>query len=206
MYLSQLLLNPRHPAARRDLADPYQMHRTLSRVFADGPDVRPGRFLWRLERAGSMGEAGAVLVQAAAPGHWNALDNLPGYVATLHADKPFNMERSVVAGRRYRFRLTANPTVTRDGKRLGLVKEELQLAWLGRQAARGGFDIGGATCSGCDRIDVPHGSGSTRMTVTRVQFDGELIARDPAALIRTLQAGIGHGKAFGLGLLSIAPA
>ena len=29
MYLSQLRLNPAHRAARRDLADPYQMHRFL---------------------------------------------------------------------------------------------------------------------------------------------------------------------------------
>ncbi len=205
MYLSQLRLNPAHRAARRDLADPYQMHRTLSRVFAEAAEIRPSRFLWRLERAGSMGEAGAILVQAAAPGHWHLLDEFPGYVAKLHADKPVSIEKWIVAGRRYRFRLAANPTVTRDGKRLGLMKEEQQLAWLGRLAQRGGFDIVGAMCSGCECINVPHGNGGARMTVTRVQFDGELIAREPAALHRSLQSGIGHAKALGLGLLSLAP-
>ena len=205
MYLSQLRLNPANGAARRDLADPYQMHRTLSRVFADGADTQPGRFLWRLERPGLMGEAGALLVQSAAPGHWSVLGEIPGYAATLHADKPVDNEKWVLAGRHYRFRLAANPTVTRDGKRLGLLKEEEQLAWLGRQAQRGGFDIVGAVCSGCDRINVPYGSGGTRLTVTRVLFDGELIAREPAALHRALQSGIGHAKALGLGLLSLAP-
>lgn len=92
MYLSQLLLNPRHPAARRDLADPYQMHRTLSRVYADGPDVRPGRFLWRLERAGSLSETGVLLAQSASPGHWRVLTDLPGYVTKLDADKPYDLK------------------------------------------------------------------------------------------------------------------
>lgn len=206
MYLSQLRLNPTSGAARRDLADPYQMHRTLSRVFADGADVRPGRFLWRLERGSSMSDAGVVLVQSEKPGHWNVLDEFPGYVVTLQADKPLNIEKWAVPGRRCRFRLAANPTVTRDGKRLGLLKEEQQLTWLSRQGQRGGFDVVGAVCSGRDRISVPHGSGGTRLTVTRVQFDGELIAREAAAFHRTLQSGIGHAKALGLGLLSLAPA
>lgn len=206
MYLSQLHLNPAHRAARRDLADPYQMHRTLSRVFAEVAEIRPSRFLWRLERAGSVGEAGAVLVQSAAPGRWHLLNELPGYLTKLHADKQVSIEKWIAVGRKYRFRLTANPTVTRDGKRFGLLKEEQQLAWLGRQAQRGGFDVVGAVCSGCDRINVPYGNGGTRMTVTRVQFDGELIAREPAVFMLTLQSGIGHAKAFGLGLLSLAPA
>lgn len=206
MYLSQLRLNPANGAARRDLADPYQMHRTLSRVFADGADIRPARFLWRLERAGSVAEADAVLVQSDQPGRWNVLDDFRGYVATLHADKPVNIEKWAVTGRHCRFRLAANPTVTRDRKRLGLLKEEQQVAWLHRQAQRGGFDIVGVVCSGCNRIDVPHGGGGTRLTVTRVQFDGEIIVKEPAALHRALQSGIGHAKALGLGLLSLAPA
>ena len=134
------------------------------------------------------------------------LDALRGYVASLQADKPINMEKWAVVGRRYRFRLAANPTVTRNGKRLGLLKNENQLTWLSRQGQRGGFDIVGAICSSCDRINVPHGKGEARLTVARVQFDGELIATEAAALHRTLQSGIGHAKALGLGLLSLAPA
>jgi len=206
MFLSQLRLNPASSAARRDLADVYQMHRTLSRVYAVGVDTRPAKFLWRLERAGAMGEPGALLVQSSVLGNWRALDDLPGYVASIHADKPVDVEKWVVPGRGYRFRLAANPTVTREGKRLGLLKEEDQLAWLGRQAQRGGFGVIGAACSACDRIDVPYGAKGNRITVTRVQFDGELVATEPAALQQTLQVGIGHAKALGMGLLSLAPA
>ena len=47
MYMSKLVLDPRHLQARRDLANAYEMHRTLSRVFAPSPDASPARFLWR---------------------------------------------------------------------------------------------------------------------------------------------------------------
>ena len=38
-----------------------------------------------------------------------------------------------------------------------------------------------------------------------VQFDGILQVTDPAAFLTAIQAGIGSGKAFGFGLLSVAP-
>lgn len=152
-----------------------------------------------------MGESGAVLVQAITPGRWHELDEVEGYVASLRADKPVNVKKWTQPGCRVRFRVAANPAVTRDGKRLGLLKEQEQLAWLSRQAQRGGFDIADAACTGSDRIDVRHGTGGARMTVTRVQFDGELIAREPAALHQMLKLGLGHAKALGLGLLSLAP-
>ena len=36
MYLSQLTLNPRNRRAQRELAAPYQMHKTLMRAFPFG--------------------------------------------------------------------------------------------------------------------------------------------------------------------------
>jgi CRISPR system Cascade subunit CasE len=39
-----------------------------------------------------------------------------------------------------------------------------------------------------------------------VQFDGFLSVEDPAQLGQALVNGIGHGKALGLGMLSLAPA
>lgn len=52
LTLSRLVLDPRDHAARRDIANPYAMHQTLARVFAEHPDAPPARFLWRLEPGG----------------------------------------------------------------------------------------------------------------------------------------------------------
>ncbi len=36
MYLSQLILNPQSRQVQHELADPYELHRTVSRAFPDG--------------------------------------------------------------------------------------------------------------------------------------------------------------------------
>lgn len=206
MYLSKLQLDPASSAARRDLADPYQMHRTLARVYAPDASTPPPRFLWRLERGGPVGDCSVVLVQAAVPGRWAVLAERGGYVCSLHADKAVDTARLVQPGRHYHFRLLANPVVTRQGRRLGLHRQDEQLQWLERQGQRLGFDVAGADVTGRERI-VMRKPGSDRPNVKdAVLFDGQLVARDADALRAALVDGVGHGKAFGLGLLSLKPA
>lgn len=203
MYLSRLRLNPADPNARRDLADAYEMHRTLARVYAPDATQPPARFLWRQERNGAGWPDGTVLIQAAQPGLWQVLDTLPGYVQSIEPDKPVDLAALVQAGRRYRFRLQANPTVTREGKRHGLVKEEEQLDWLSRQGKRHGFEVLAAVRGASERLSTRQQS--QRITVQSVWFDGMLQASDADALRGALTQGLGHAKSLGLGLLSLAP-
>lgn len=200
MFLTQLQLDLRSAQARRDLADPYDMHRTLVRAFVQDDGQRPPRFLWRVE----PGEAGTVLVQSASPSDWGFLLDLQGYLAggRTPVTKAFEPAALLRQGARYRFRLVANPTVTRDGRRLALVGEEAQLAWLGRQGPRAGFDVTGAIISGGDWVRSRKGSG--QVSLSRVCFEGELQASDPDRMAGAMAAGIGPGKAFGCGLLSVA--
>jgi CRISPR system Cascade subunit CasE len=205
MYLSRLLLNPADPNARRDLADAYEMHRTLARVYSLDGKQPPARFLWRKERNASGWPDGTVLVQAAQPGLWNALEEaLPGYLQSIEADKAVDLAALVQAGRRYRFRLQANPTVSREGKRHGLVKEQEQLDWLGRQGQRHGFEVLAAVRGASERLGALQKG--NRITVYSVLFDGMLQAGDGVDALRgALTQGLGHAKSLGLGLLSLAP-
>lgn len=208
MFLSKLLLDPTNPHVRRDLANPYEMHRTLSRAYADTRDSQPARFLWRLEHdGGRFPEQGVtVLLQSAVRGHWDRLQELSGYVRTLHPDKTVAVERLLQAGRSYVFRLNCNPTVTRDGKRHGLRHEEEQLTWLARQGHQNGFSPLHVRICRSERISHRQGRGGQNITLQVVQFDGLLRAEDPVQLGQVLLKGIGHAKALGLGMLSIAPA
>lgn len=201
MYLTKLLLDPTHPQARRDLANAYDMHRTLSRVYAEDAHASPQRFLWRLET--STHDTATVLVQSAHQGQWQRLESLPGYLRELSADKQVDLPHWLAAARAYRFRLLANPTVTRDGKRHGLHREDEQLAWLARQAQQHGFALGSAQRTQDERR-IAH-KGKQRLTVHAVRFDGVLHVVDPVPLAQALTAGIGHAKSLGLGLLSLAP-
>ena len=93
MFLSKLVLDPTHSQVRRDLANPYEMHRTLSRIYAETPESKPARFLWRLEfRGDRVAEEGAtVLLQSATAGCWTSLNGMPGYICQCRfkTDTPF---------------------------------------------------------------------------------------------------------------------
>lgn len=47
--------------------------------------------------------------------------------------------------------------------------------------------------------------GGAPVTLTRVTYNGILQVTDPAALRRALTGGIGPAKAYGCGLLTLAP-
>lgn len=204
MFLSRLRLNPADPAARRDLGDPYELHRTLTRVFAAGPESAPDRFLWRRELAGDSTAGATVLVQSEQRGRWATLAERPGYAWSVEADKPVDLERFIRDARVYRFRLVANPTVTREGKRHGLVREADQLAWVERQASRHGFEVLEAVRGASERI-VSRRPGRAAIVVQSVQVDGYLRVTEEGLLRQAVSTGIGHAKALGLGLLSLAP-
>jgi CRISPR system Cascade subunit CasE len=206
MHLTQLRLDPHNAQARRDLADPYDMHRTLVRAFVRGESDSPPRFLWRLE-PGQTWSQPVVLVQAAEPGDWSFMAQVPGYLLGGEGavtTKAFDPAARLVPGANLRFRLAANPTVTREGKRLGLVGEDAQLEWLQRQGQRLGFDMPTALVSASDMV---HGRrGNARVSLRRVLYEGVLQVCDAQAMAGALVSGIGPGKAFGCGLLSLARA
>lgn len=205
MFLAKLILDGTHGHVRRDIADAYQLHRTLSRVFADDEASPPKRFLWRLESDPSHGPAGSatVLVQSAQPGNWAGIEHLDGY--RLTGQKAVVLDNLLHSGRHYAFRLLANPTVTRDGKRYGLMGEDAQRAWLGRQAERNGFALQECVVTGASRLAVRQSRSGHRITVDAVRFDGVLTVEDVSKMSDALLQGLGHAKSLGLGLLSIAP-
>lgn len=205
MYLSRLTLDPQHPQARRDLSSPYEMHRTLTRAFAPDAQSQPPRFLWRFESGRDTVSTATVLVQSDSAADWSVLTPMAGYALEVQGNKQVDLERLIDRPeRRYRFRLLANPTVTRDGKRHGLTKEEDQLNWLTRQGTNGGFGLCACLRLANERIQTRQSSPGRRITLQSVLFEGVLEVSDVARLRIAVGTGLGHGKALGLGLLSLA--
>ena len=144
MLLHRIQLDPRCREARRDLADPYQFHATLSRAFA-GPDAKcpPGTVLWRLEPESGREGSPRVIVQSQAPAEWDRI-GVRGWLA--RADPAIDLgERlrlsELESGQRFRFRLRANPCVTRNRKRLGLMQLPEQEGWIVRKGSLHGFAL-----------------------------------------------------------------
>jgi len=210
MYLSQLILNPRSRRVQKEVADPYQMHRSIMRAFPDhlAPDAE--RMLYRLEshpRSGGL----TLLVQSRNSPDWSwlAAPGAHGYLLPVDQANPAvkSFDLRLVAGQVVAFRLRANPTVKRKGKRLGLYREEEQRQWLMRKAEQSGFRVRSARVGGkgvasgrIHREDVTHS-----LRLLSVQFEGLLQVTDPDRLRQAVQQGIGSGKALGFGLLSLAP-
>lgn len=204
MYLSKLTLDPRHPQARRDLSDAYEMHRTLVRAFVPDSQTAPPRFLWRLESGTAVNSHANVLVQSEVPADWLPIEALSGYATEILGNKPVDLGGLIEVRGRYRFRLKANPTVTRAGKRYGLTCEDEQIAWLGRQGLRYGFSVLACVRGSSERIQVRQGSSGHWITVHSVLLDGMVEVQDAVTFVQAVHNGLGHGKALGLGLFSIA--
>jgi CRISPR system Cascade subunit CasE len=220
MYLSRLILNPRNRRVQKEIADPYQMHRSLMRAFPDDLEEGDERVLFRVDNHPRTG-ALTLLVQSLTKPDWSWLEEpnargylLPGHLLPPGIDKNPDakaFDLHLVPGQVLAFRLRANPTVKRkfdtgDHKRVGLYREEEQMAWLQRKGEQGGFRLLSARASNetvingtIRRDEVKH-----KLHLLAVQFEGLLQVTDPNRLQHTVQQGIGSGKGLGFGLLSLA--
>ncbi len=222
MLLHRIHLNLRCREARRDLSDPYQLHSTLCRAFSPPEGKCPeGEFLWRLEPETDSSGYPRILLQSRRKPNWAGVA-VEGWLAK--ADPAIDLiERlkldSLKIGQRFRFRLRANPCVKRNCKRLGLLRLEEQEAWVERKGFQHGFSLPRLASfdfqqSPQERIDVrvsqaqmirgkQHDGNGIR--IYSVLYDGFLSVTDPEKFQEALRTGIGHGKAMGLGLLSVVP-
>ncbi len=213
MYLSRLILNPRSRRVQKEVAAPYQMHRSIMRAFPHRLGEGDERVLFRLE-AGRNG-ALTLLVQSWTLPDWSYLaePKSPGYLLSVGEPNPavksFNLNLS--AGQVLAFRLRANPTIkckfdNGDHKRVGIYDEGKQIEWLRRKGERGGFRVLSARTGDQDMVNgiIRRDEARHKLNLLAVQFDGLLQVTDPDRLRETVQRGIGSGKGLGFGLLSLA--
>ncbi len=207
MYLSRLVLDPGARRVQRELSNPYELHRTLLRAFPAQlpPDER---VLFRVEMT-DQGKAPVILVQSQYPPDWQRLttDEVGRYLLQPAETKTFTPHFS--RGQRLLFRLRANPTIKREGRRHPLYREDAQRAWLARKARHGGVRVLEARIirEGDVRMLIPRQdrAGHMRATLFAVRFDGTLEVTEPEIFLETVRQGIGSGKGLGFGLLSLAP-
>lgn len=225
LWLSRAFLNPLSRAVRADLADPGCIHRTLMSSVRDGagPAARAAHgLLYRIDVEPRGGRI-ALLMQGLARPDWSRfpegyfLDLRDDFTGPQEAENPVTVtldpERlRLRSGERLVFRLRANTTrkiETRstngersNGRRVPLRGDDARIAWLRSRAARAGFRVE------CVRVTEvqPTRSRVRPLTLAGSVFDGVLTVMEPASLWAALTRGMGPGKAFGFGLLSLRPA
>jgi CRISPR system Cascade subunit CasE len=192
MYLSKIELDPLQRNTQKILSNMYEAHQLVMWGFRAYDKEEIGRVLFRIEPEKAENQV-VVLVQSEVGPIWNDLPDI----------STKSWEPALRKGARYRFRLRANPVVTRDGKRFGLVGEEAQRRWLERK------DLG---LLWQDYRVIDEGYMKMRRSENRevsyksVRYDGIVRIDDPNKAMQALIGGIGPAKGFGFGLLSLAKA
>jgi CRISPR system Cascade subunit CasE len=233
MYLSRLILNPRNATVLRALSDLHLMHRLLWSAFPENlrqearDENDPALLLYRVESMSRDGLA-KVLVQSATQPDWSAIQHWTGALCNAESK---GYDPKFAAGQWLRYRLRANPTVSvkkegwKRSKRIGLYgTDEEREEWLRRQAEKWGFSLptwqdidgnahidtrmvspgklyGRKEQSTSDGKAVRHD-----MHLYSVDYEGLLCVEDEERLLQAVRHGIGPGKSFGFGLLSVVPA
>lgn len=219
--LTRIEMEPANAVVQRDLGDAGAMHRRTMGAFATGDRGRARHalgVLWRVDWSPG-GRLPLLLVQSNEAGEW---DGLPaGWARSVAAKRVDQALEAVCQGQTLRFRLRANVTrkidtktfddgVRRRGRRVPVRAEGGALAWLIRHGQAAGFILAGGP--GHLSVDLRHEPPALArrpggvVTIEAIQYDGYLVVTDPASLAQAVRTGIGPGKAFGCGLLSLAPA
>ena len=192
-------------AARLRLRDCYDWHQAAWKAFP-GRDGQPRDFLMRLDR--QRDGFRLLLVSAneptrpdwCPPGSWRS--------------KP--IPENYFTRRRYAFQLCANPTKkvtklgadgepTKNGKRVPLTAREEFFRWISRKGEQSGFSVKEETLRTFARGREYFEKRGVRGLHSAVEFQGVLNVTEPAKFHETFTRGIGPAKAFGFGLLVIAP-
>lgn len=192
-------------AAKCGLRDTYDWHQAVWKAFP-GRDGKNRDFLTRLDERNDGFRLLIVSVEIPSRPDWCSVD--------CWQTKP--IPETFFGKSRYAFQLCANPTKkvtklqpygspTKNGKRVPLRTREELIAWMQRKGEQGGFVVEEATLRTIPRgreyfqKDGAHGLHSA------VEYQGVLTVTDPAKFHETFLRGIGSAKAFGFGMLVIAP-
>lgn len=213
MYLTRMELNPARRGFRHLTTNPHRMHAAVEAAFPRS--LEAGRKLWRLDAAPS---GTFLFVQSPQEPDLTHLAEQAGWPArpdwsTRSMDPLWQQIRD---GQTWSFRLAANPVRSgrrgpgADTKRLGHVTAGQQLQWLLDRSPGWGFTV--PVVLGEEPDVVLKGRSVTRfrrgqdrqVTMAVAVYEGNLRITDSKRLRDSIEAGIGHGKAYGCGLLTLA--
>ncbi len=207
MYMSRIRLDVSRRETMQALSAPQRFHGAIERAW---PGERL-RNLWRLDWHGN--ECNLLIVSREALDLSSAAGQFGfGTAAWERKDYAPFLSR-LETGSRWQFRLCANPVVARvAGEKRSNVKafcrEEEQIGWLLARAEKHGFTLNRKdVCVLGDRwLIFTKGGNGPKVRIRQVTFGGVLTITDAETFRQMLCEGIGKGKAYGCGMMTIVRA
>ena len=204
MYLSREELDPTRRSTMAALAAPQKLHGAVESAFAG----ERRRRLWRLDRLGER--LYLLLLSEDVPELSGVAEQFGTGAGETRSYDP--LLQRVVPGSCWQFRLTANPTKsckdpkapTERGSVAAHCSTKHQKRWLLDRAAKHGFALREEEFT-VTRVQWQRFAkhGTRPVTLLAVTYEGVLQVTD-AELFRTvLCQGMGRGKAYGLGLMTV---
>ncbi|MBQ3345929.1 MAG: type I-E CRISPR-associated protein Cas6/Cse3/CasE [Synergistaceae bacterium] len=206
MYLSRIQLSLTERSTMKALADLKYFHEALDNCF---PGERPGN-MWRIDK---LKENLYILVLSEEKADLSPFCRLFSPSENSWETKDYDpLLGRLRNGSIWRFRLSANPTyyakakdpITVRGKVRAHKTTEHQREWLIKQSQKNGFQLA------ADGFEITenkwlrfHKSGGNVVTILSVTYEGLLMVTDVELFRKALTNGIGRGKAYGMGLLTI---
>jgi len=201
LFLTRILLNT-SAFVFQEIEDAYKLHQRVLSLFPVGTTASQ-RILYRFDA-----EPRQIIIQSQTP---PMLDRLPKDYALPLMDCPVNtllnphskkFRATFKRGGIYRFRLRANPTIKKGGKRIPITAETDNTNWLHRKSELGGFSV--FSVDSLVRESVITGiRGRNKITFNSTLFEGLLMVSDVKKFTSTFLGGLGGGKSFGFGMLSL---
>lgn len=212
MYLSRIALDMASRETMRAIASPNVMHGLVERSFSGEKQRR----LWRIDQ---FNEKYYLLILSMQRPHLINLVNhigFPDLASSFETKNYTSLLDHLRVGQKWQFRLCANPvrSVSQKnressdrGKLYAHVTIAQQKQWLLSRADRHGFKIADNTFDviQTDWMNFKKGNSRYRVSIRSAIFEGWLIISELEQFKKTLVNGLGRAKAYGCGLLTIAP-
>lgn len=207
MYLSRIELDLTNRKTMYALSNPNLLHGAIETAF---PGTRE-RKLWRLDMLG--GRQYLLLLSPEKPDFRGISSQFgTGDCGQTRAYAPL-LER-IAEGSVWQFRLTANPTkscktaCSSRGKVRACAVVAEQEQWLLDRAEKHGFTLenDGFSVTAIKRYSFTKRREGRKVSLLSVTYEGILRVSDAERFRQTLTEGMGRGKAYGMGMLTVVRA
>ncbi|MEV8391800.1 MULTISPECIES: type I-E CRISPR-associated protein Cas6/Cse3/CasE [unclassified Streptomyces] len=209
-FLARIQLNPHSRDVQRDLRYATEMHKTLMRMVPNDLGDTPRRDTGLLYRLDETEHASILLVQATTPLTPN---RLPAGYGTADLKDLAPMFSALRRGLAVRYRITVNAAKRerlpledkgRRGRVIPLAGADAD-QWWAQRAEASGLRLHTALATTTNPV-VSRRKDVNPVKHSLIRYDGSATVTDPQLLTTALLDGIGRGKSYGAGLLSLAPA
>ena len=215
MFLTRLEINPRRVETMRLLSSAEVAHASIMAGFpAFGRDQ--GRVLWRID---NIGYSTYILIQSDLSPDLTHMVQQFGWPESDQRWDTVDYDGfldSIESGELRKFRLTANPVRSVPSGKPGVrgkvchhITAEQQMSWLIKQSSNSGFSVDPTKDDRCSATITSRKldkfkRGDRTVTLSKVTFEGVLRVEDPQIIRDSIRNGIGRGKAYGCGMLSLS--